>query len=104
MVEMHLRSKMILRPLSIPRDDLDIILTKVGEDWKQLNHRRLLLTGGTGFVGKWLPSSFLHANRDLSLRARAVVVTLPEDAFASNLAPYRWVKGTSTLTIVSVIT
>lgn len=66
---------MTLGPLSIPRDDLDIILSKVGENWKQLNHQRLLLTGGTGFVGKWLLSSFLHANRELSLRARAVVVT-----------------------------
>ena len=36
---------------------------------------RIAITGGTGFVGRWLLESLLAANAALDLRARVVVLT-----------------------------
>lgn len=45
------------------KDDLTYI-TKVGEKYfKQLENKTILLTGCTGFIGKWLILSLLHYNK-----------------------------------------
>ncbi len=62
-------------PLSLDRQDLDHVLQGVGTAWEALRGQRLLLTGGTGFVGKWLLASLLHANRELGLNAQVVLLS-----------------------------
>ena len=48
--------------LDLPQADLDHVLNHTS-DWEVLCGQRLLLTGGTGFIGKSLLGTFLHANR-----------------------------------------
>lgn len=86
-------------PLSIPIKDLDQILGAVGPHWERLRGQRLLLTGGTGFIGKWLLATFMHANRRLDLSAQVVVLSRHPEAFLNEFpelcdAPeVTWLKG-----------
>jgi nucleoside-diphosphate-sugar epimerase len=67
--------------LRLPIDDLDRIFHAVGPRWERLRYQRLLLTGGTGFIGKWLLASFLYANRKLGLSANVVVLSRRPETF-----------------------
>ncbi|MDR3734412.1 MAG: NAD(P)-dependent oxidoreductase [Acidobacteriaceae bacterium] len=60
-----------MQPIS--KTDLDHILTHA--DLSALRNQRIFISGGTGFFGCWLLESFLHANRELNLNARATVLT-----------------------------
>jgi len=62
-------------PFNIPTEDIKFIFNSVGNNWYKLKNQKLLLTGGTGFIGKWMLSSFLNANRKLKLFAKVFVVT-----------------------------
>ena len=67
--------------LRVPIEDLDKVLDAVGPHWERLRGKRLLLTGGTGFIGKWLLGTFLHANRKLDLSAQVVVLSRRPERF-----------------------
>ena len=79
------------------RSDLDSILAATGPYWQQMRGQRLFLTGGTGFFGKWLVESFLHANRELALGAGITVLSRDPAAFAK-AAP--WLIGDPALKLV----
>ena len=61
--------------------DLDQILDQCSSLWPSLQGARLLITGGTGFMGCGLLESLCQANRGLGLDARAVVFTRNRAAF-----------------------
>ncbi len=62
--------------------DLEEILGLTEALWPRLRGARLLITGGTGFMGCWLLESLLHANRRFQLGVEAVVLTRDPSAFA----------------------
>ena len=66
----------------MPANDLSDVLRLVGPDWESLRGQRLLLTGGTGIIGKWLLSSLLFANRELGLSSRVTVLSRNPRHFA----------------------
>ena len=49
----------------LPSTDLDHAHAIVGARWQALRGQRLFLTGGTGFIGKWLLATLLDADRRL---------------------------------------
>jgi dTDP-glucose 4,6-dehydratase len=63
------------------------VLQQTGALWEELRGRRLFLTGGTGFFGRWLLESFARANDVLGLGADAVILTRDPAAFAAK-APH----------------
>jgi len=68
--------------MKIASEDLDLIALHTGDLWKEMQGRRIFITGGTGFFGCWLVESFCHMNRLLGLGAEAVVLSRNPDAFA----------------------
>ncbi|NJD25034.1 MAG: NAD(P)-dependent oxidoreductase [Betaproteobacteria bacterium] len=62
-------------------DDLDAILAAPQIDWEALRHGRLLLTGGTGFIGRWLLEALQQANDRLGLELRITVPSRQPEAF-----------------------
>jgi dTDP-glucose 4,6-dehydratase len=78
---------------------LDHVIGAVGTRWERLRGQRLLLTGGTGFIGKWLLATFLNANRRLRLSARVVVLSRRPEAFLNEFPELRgaaeidWLRG-----------
>jgi nucleoside-diphosphate-sugar epimerase len=73
------------RPL--PERDLDHVLAHTQGLWEELRGGRLFVTGGTGFFGRWMLESFLHANDRLDLGAEAIVLTRDPQGFAAR-APH----------------
>jgi dTDP-glucose 4,6-dehydratase len=65
-----------------PRRDLDEILAAAGDDLRRFANARLYVTGGTGFVGRWLLAALAHANERLATKIRADVLTRDPEAFA----------------------
>src|SRR5262245_52875438 len=73
------------RPL--PETELDEAVAAVGPAWRALEGARILVTGGTGFFGRWLVETFLRANAHHSLGAHAVLLTRDRGALAAR-APH----------------
>jgi dTDP-glucose 4,6-dehydratase len=71
----------------LPPPDLDHVLDQTHDLWDELRGARLFVTGGTGFFGRWMVESLLHACDRLALGADAVVLTRAAQA-AREQAPH----------------
>ena len=60
---------------SLPKDDLQHILTKTEELWTETRGKHFFITGGTGFFGSWLVGSLAHINELLKLNISATLLT-----------------------------
>jgi nucleoside-diphosphate-sugar epimerase len=68
----------------LPQADLEHAFRAVGEaGWHALAGRRLFVTGGTGFVGKWMLATLLEADRRLGLGCELTVLSRDPQAFAA---------------------
>lgn len=71
----------------IPQADLDLILDHTRPLWEEMRNQRLFVSGGTGFFGSWMLSSFLHINHALALNATATILTRNPASFVAR-APH----------------
>lgn len=67
--------------------DLEYMTERTAGLWEAARGKRIFVTGGTGFFGRWILESFCSANRLLSLDASAVVLTRRPTEFAKS-APH----------------
>jgi nucleoside-diphosphate-sugar epimerase len=61
--------------------DLDHILEHTKALWEDLREKKVFVTGGTGFFGKWMLESFAWANDQLGLNAQMHVLSRNPDLF-----------------------
>lgn len=66
----------------VPEGDLDALMVQALGDLQRLRRARLFISGGTGYIGRWLLESLVHANRVLELGLEAVVLTRAPERFA----------------------
>ena len=65
------------------------------ERWEALEGARIFVTGGTGFVGKWLASALVAANRVHGLEAKLVLLTRDPRAFSRTCPELAAAEGVS---------
>jgi nucleoside-diphosphate-sugar epimerase len=59
----------------LPSADLAFVTSSLQKCWSQFRGKRIFITGGTGFVGRWIVGSLLHANSALDLECEVVVLS-----------------------------
>lgn len=69
-------------PPSRLADDLQSINAALAADWPKLTGKRIFMTGGTGFIGRWMLSALADANRRFELGVEVDVLTRDPNAFA----------------------
>jgi nucleoside-diphosphate-sugar epimerase len=74
-------------PLAVDREH---ILKHTAGVWPALVGARILVTGGTGFIGSWLLESFVSACDCAGLKASAVVLTRSPEAFLRKAPHLAW--------------
>jgi nucleoside-diphosphate-sugar epimerase len=68
-------------PFWLPTVDLESMLLNAENDWEWFRNRRLFITGGTGFVGKWLVGALLFANERFGLRCHITLLSRDPKSF-----------------------
>ena len=81
----------------VVEEDLKDISAALANSVMSLKGRRLFLTGGTGFFGKWLTGSFLHLNNTFGLDASLTILSRDPRSF---LACCPWLKTEAALNFV----
>lgn len=64
-------------------DDLAAMHQALASDWPRLAGKRLFMTGGTGFIGRWMLEALLRAEQALGLGVQVDVLTRNPQAFAA---------------------
>lgn len=84
--------------LPLPADDIARAFAAVGDvTWRSIAGRRLFITGGTGFVGKWLLATLLHANNRLNLGCDVTVLTRAPTVFGDAVPELAYAAGVTLL-------
>lgn len=71
----------VVCPFRLPDDDLSSICDSLTNRVEKLKNKKILLTGGTGFIGKWLTGSFISLNREFDLKSELTIVSRDPVAF-----------------------
>jgi dTDP-glucose 4,6-dehydratase len=71
----------------VPVADLDEIVERAQTDWLSLSEARIFISGGTGYIGRWLLEAFRHANLSLDLDIAITVLSRDPAKFLA-MCPY----------------
>ena len=69
------------------QNDLDAMVAALEADWPTLAGKRIFMTGGTGFIGRWLLEALAEADRRLALGVKVTIATRNPRAFEAK-APH----------------
>lgn len=72
---MSVSAEFRLNPFDIPTDDLNAIFEEIAPLWPLVYGKNVLISGGTGFIGKWLVAAIIDANLRLNLNVNLFLVT-----------------------------
>jgi len=81
----------------LTNSDLDLIFQNLGHKWESLRNQHLFITGGTGFIGKWLVSALLYANHRRQLGLRLTLLSRYPDVFRLH---YPWLANDSAVELL----
>ena len=79
--------------------DLDYVLNRVNPYWDELENNIILITGGTGIVGKWILATLDHARTSLGLDVEVVLLSRNPENFIRKKPELgdkeyiTWIKG-----------
>lgn len=76
--------------LYFPIEDLENIYSRV--NFKKIQGENLLLTGGTGFIGRWILESILYANEKSLEQINLYILSRDPEAFLKNYPNYNSFK------------
>ncbi|WP_380871827.1 dTDP-glucose 4,6-dehydratase [Sphingomonas sp. DBB INV C78] len=62
-------------------DDLDAMFAALGPLWPELRGARIFMTGGTGFIGRWMLEALVDAERRLGLGIEILLLSRDPDGF-----------------------
>lgn len=88
---------------ALPPEDLDLVLSLTPTFWTQYAGARLLITGGTGFIGSWLVQVVQRANDSLDSQIEVLVLTRNPDR-ARQQSPYMFDRADTRLVAGDVST
>jgi dTDP-glucose 4,6-dehydratase len=74
-------------------EDLQSIHAALAADWPTLAGKRIFMTGGTGFIGRWMLGALADANERLELGVEVDILTRDPDAFANREPELGAAKG-----------
>lgn len=63
------------------QSDLQMVMPPLAESFEELRGKRIFITGGTGFFGKWLLETLAWAKNTLSIECETVVLSRRPQAF-----------------------
>ncbi len=69
---------------SIAKEDLISISNSLSEEKESLRNSRILVTGATGFFGKWILSSIIHLNDNSDTNISVIAISRNPDKFLKN--------------------
>jgi nucleoside-diphosphate-sugar epimerase len=72
----------VITPLDMMSQDLKAIFDQLSSDWPALREKRILMTGGTGFIGRWMLEALRYADLHLGLDVKVTVLTRDPASFA----------------------
>tara|TARA_R110001583_G_scaffold25592_5_gene92377 strand:- start:737 stop:1771 length:1035 start_codon:yes stop_codon:yes gene_type:complete len=67
--------------MSVDIEDLNLIANKLAKDFLFFKNKRIFLTGGTGFFGKWLLETFLFLNTQHNLNISVSILSRSPEKF-----------------------
>lgn len=63
------------------KEDLDNVVETLRSDWRRLEGAKIFMTGGTGFIGRWMLESLQCAQIRFNLNIHTTILTRNPDAF-----------------------
>ncbi len=80
-----------------PQDDLDRTISHLGETTKRFDGANIFITGGTGFIGKWIVASLLNMRDKLGTKLSMTVLTRSSRRFAETSPELALAEGVTVL-------
>ena len=70
--------------MKVSDEDLILIAEKLSQDFTFYSKKRIFLTGGTGFFGKWLLEAFIYLNTQYNLNIKVTVLSRSPENFKAS--------------------